>query len=99
LRSNTKSYGDKAHQTDSQNSDTTARSGRELHHLQFSLQAVNPETFGYTLVHDFQMLDLLPFLDDKMQFYGEIFSSVTLSFHISGNGFDRTRNHLITKLV
>jgi hypothetical protein len=24
--------------------------GRELYHLQFSLQAVSPETFGYTLV-------------------------------------------------
>jgi len=31
-----------------QNSDTTARSGRELYHLQFSLQA-SPETFRYTL--------------------------------------------------
>jgi hypothetical protein len=34
----------------SQNSDTTAPSDRELYHLQFSLQAANPETFGYTLV-------------------------------------------------
>jgi hypothetical protein len=31
--------------------DTTARSGRELYCLQFSLQAASPETFGYTLVH------------------------------------------------
>jgi hypothetical protein len=31
------------------NSDTTAPSGRELYHLQFSLQAASPETFGYTL--------------------------------------------------
>jgi len=44
LRSNTKGY-------DSQNSDTTASSGRELYHLQFSLQETNPETFGYILVH------------------------------------------------
>jgi hypothetical protein len=36
--------------SDSQNSDTTALSGRELYHLQFSLQAANPETFGYTRV-------------------------------------------------
>jgi hypothetical protein len=36
--------------TDSQNSDTTAPSGRELYHLQFSLQAASPETSGYTLV-------------------------------------------------
>jgi hypothetical protein len=36
--------------TDSQNSNTTAPSGRELYHLQFSLQAASPETFGYTLV-------------------------------------------------
>jgi hypothetical protein len=40
----------KTHQTDSQNSDTTAPGGRELHHLQFSLQAASPETFRYTLV-------------------------------------------------
>jgi hypothetical protein len=50
LRSNTKGYGDKTHYTDSQNRDTTALSGRELYHLQFSLQAASPETFGYTLV-------------------------------------------------
>jgi hypothetical protein len=30
---------------------TTAPSGRELYHLQFSLQAASPETFCYTLVH------------------------------------------------
>jgi len=35
---------------DSQNSDTTAPSGREVLHLQFSLQAASPETFGYTLI-------------------------------------------------
>jgi hypothetical protein len=28
----------------------TARSARELYHLQFSFQAASPETFGYTLV-------------------------------------------------
>jgi len=50
LRSNTKGYDGKTHQTDSQNSDTTALSDRELYHLQFSLQAASPETFGYTLV-------------------------------------------------
>jgi hypothetical protein len=31
-------------------SDTSAASGRELCHLQLSLQAASPETFGYTLV-------------------------------------------------
>jgi len=30
-----------------QNSDTTAPSGRDLYHLQFSLQAASPETYGY----------------------------------------------------
>jgi hypothetical protein len=50
LRSNIKDYGGKTHKTDSQNSDKTAPSGRELYHWQFSLQAVSPETFGYTLV-------------------------------------------------
>jgi len=25
-------------------------SGRDLYHLQFSLQAASPETFGYTLI-------------------------------------------------
>jgi hypothetical protein len=43
-------YDSKTHYTDSQNSDSTAPSGRELYHLQFSLQAASPETFGYTLV-------------------------------------------------
>jgi hypothetical protein len=51
LRSNTKAYGGKIHYTDSQNSDTAAPSGRELYHLQFSLQAASPETFGYTIVY------------------------------------------------
>jgi hypothetical protein len=50
LRSNTKDYGGKTHWTDSQNSDTTAPSGRELYRLQFSLQTASPEAFGYTLV-------------------------------------------------
>jgi hypothetical protein len=50
LRSDTKGYSGKTHQTDSQNSDTTASSGREVYHLQFSLQVVSPETFGYTVV-------------------------------------------------
>jgi hypothetical protein len=36
--------------TDSQNSETTEPSGRELYNLQFSLQAASPETFGYPLV-------------------------------------------------
>jgi len=51
LRSNTKGYGGKTHYTDSQNSDTTASSGRELYHLEFLLQAASLEMFGYTLVH------------------------------------------------
>jgi hypothetical protein len=50
FRSNTKGHGGKTHYTDSQNSGTTASSGREMHHLQFSLQAASPETFGYNLV-------------------------------------------------
>jgi hypothetical protein len=50
LRSNTKGYGGNTHYNDSQNNDTTARSGRELCHLQFSLQVASSETFGYTLV-------------------------------------------------
>jgi hypothetical protein len=49
LRSNTNGYGCKTHWTDSQNSDRTACSGRELYCLQFSLQAASLETFGYTL--------------------------------------------------
>jgi hypothetical protein len=49
-----KGYGSKTHETDSQNSDTTAPSGRELYHLQFSLQEASPETFGYTLLHGVQ---------------------------------------------
>jgi hypothetical protein len=50
FRSNTKGYGGKPHYTGSQNSNTSALSVRELYHLQFSLQAASPETFGYTLV-------------------------------------------------
>jgi hypothetical protein len=57
LRSNTKGYGGKTHLTGSQNSDTTATSGREVYHLQFSLQAASPETFGYTLVFHVAVLD------------------------------------------
>jgi hypothetical protein len=30
--------------------DTIATSGRELYHLQFSLQVASPDTFCYTLV-------------------------------------------------
>jgi hypothetical protein len=48
-----KEHGVKTHKTDSQNSDTTESDGRELHHLQFSLQGANPETFGYNLVYWF----------------------------------------------
>jgi hypothetical protein len=36
-------YDGKTHYTDSQNSDTTAPSSRELYHLQFSLQVASPE--------------------------------------------------------
>jgi hypothetical protein len=50
LRSNTKGYGGKSHWTDSQDSNTTVPSGRELLHLQFSLQVASLETFGYTLL-------------------------------------------------
>jgi len=50
LRSNTKGYGGKTLYTDSQNCDTTASSGREFYHLQFSLQEASPETFGYSVV-------------------------------------------------
>jgi hypothetical protein len=56
-RSNTKGYGGKTHYTDSQNIDKTAPSGRELYHLQFSLQAVSSETSGYTLVFIFTKED------------------------------------------
>jgi hypothetical protein len=48
LRSNTKDDGSKTHWSDSQNNDTTAPSGRELYHLQFSLHVASPETFGYS---------------------------------------------------
>jgi hypothetical protein len=50
LRRNIKGNGGKTHEIDSQNSDTAAPSGRELYHLQFSLLAASPETFGCTLV-------------------------------------------------
>jgi hypothetical protein len=50
LRSNTNGYDGKTDYVDSQNEDITALRGRELYHLQFSLQAASPETFDYTLV-------------------------------------------------
>jgi hypothetical protein len=50
MRSITEGYGGKTHYTASQNSNTTPPSGRELYHLQFSLQAASPETFEYSLV-------------------------------------------------
>jgi hypothetical protein len=50
LRSNIKGYGGKTHYTDTQNTDTTAPSGIELSHLQFSLQAASPDTYVYILV-------------------------------------------------
>jgi len=50
LGSNTKGYGVKTHYIDSQNTDITPSSGRELYYLYFSLQEASPETFGYTLV-------------------------------------------------
>jgi hypothetical protein len=50
LRSSTKGFGGKTHWTDSQNRDTTARSGIELYHLEFSFLAVSPKPFEYTLV-------------------------------------------------
>jgi hypothetical protein len=49
-RSNTKGYDGKTHYTDSQNSDTTASSGKELYHSQFSRQAASSETFAYAHV-------------------------------------------------
>jgi hypothetical protein len=56
LRSNKKGYGVKTHYTNSQNGDTTASSGRELYHLQFSLQVASPETSGYTLVYVWKII-------------------------------------------
>jgi len=50
LRNNTKDYCGKTHYTNSQNSDATASSSRELYHLQFSLQAASLETFGCNLI-------------------------------------------------
>jgi hypothetical protein len=61
MRSNIKGYGGKTHKTDSQNSDTTASNGRELYHVQFSLQAASPETFGYALVVDNLLIDYISF--------------------------------------
>jgi hypothetical protein len=38
--------GSKLDRLDTQNSETTAHIGRQLYHLQISLQAASPETFG-----------------------------------------------------
>jgi hypothetical protein len=53
----------KTHYTDSQNSGTTASSGRELYHLKFSLQAASPETFGYKLVDAFMKWNIWNIFD------------------------------------
>jgi hypothetical protein len=50
LRSDKNDYGRKTHYIDSQNSDVTAPSGKELYYFQCSLQAASTETFGYALV-------------------------------------------------
>jgi hypothetical protein len=50
LKNNTECYVGQTQENYSQNSDTTAPSGRQLYHLQFSRQAASPETFGFTLV-------------------------------------------------
>jgi hypothetical protein len=44
-------------------SDTTAPSGRELYHLQFSIQAASPETFRYTLLYPDSLMPLLVWHD------------------------------------
>jgi hypothetical protein len=49
LRSNKKGYGGKTHKTDSQNSDTTAPSGRAVPFVVLAPRG-QPETFGYTLM-------------------------------------------------
>jgi hypothetical protein len=64
FNSNTKGYGSKTHQADSQNNDTTAPSGRELYHLQFSLQETSPETFGYAVLYS-EVLTIIPILPSK----------------------------------
>jgi hypothetical protein len=43
-------YRGNTYYTELQNSDATAHNGRELYHLQFSLQEASPETFGYAIV-------------------------------------------------
>jgi len=59
-----KCCGQKIHWTDSHNRDIIGPSGRELYHLQFSLQADSPETFGYTLLSSTNKVLL-----DKMQHF------------------------------
>jgi hypothetical protein len=51
LSINIKGYGSKTHKTDSQNNDINAPNGKELYHLQFSLQVANLENFGCTFVY------------------------------------------------
>jgi hypothetical protein len=67
LRSNTKGYGCKTHKTDSQNRDTTARSGRELYHLQFSLQVAGSKTFGYTFIYCLLFVWCFPMYVETLQ--------------------------------
>jgi hypothetical protein len=80
LRSNTKDYDGKTHYTDSQNSDITVPGGRELYHLQFSLQAASPDTFGYTLVFENSFLAILQTsLVLKFSYFKYIFTVANLT--------------------
>jgi hypothetical protein len=51
LKSNAEGYGGKTHQPDSEDSDTTASSGRKLYYYSFSVPVASPGTFGYTYAH------------------------------------------------
>jgi hypothetical protein len=77
LRSNTKGYGGNTHLPDSQNSDTTAPSGRELYHLQFLLQAAHPETFRYTLIstHTHSLTESIAFVKTTTVIYSTSFGN------------------------
>jgi hypothetical protein len=59
--------------------DTTAPSDRELHHLEFSLQAAGPDTFGYTLV-GYRFSGNSVFFNLKLNTWKDVCLSVTLHY-------------------
>jgi hypothetical protein len=68
----------------------SAPSGKELYHLQFSLQAASPETFGYNFVQTFHLyfskcrltMSVLFLCHSSLSFYYELFLINMIKFDV-----------------